>query len=260
MIKIDADKCIGCLRCTRACIFTIIEARGGRPVVLEDKLGCARCMHCGLVCPEGAISYNGEPMMVSEDKPLVSNMFRDELESFLLTRRSYRDFRPEPVEDELIRRALELTAWAPSAKNQHPTKYIVVSGREKVEKMMDVIVSYLQESGENPEVLSELARGNNMVLAKAPNLILAYAPDKAVNAPVDTALALNYAELLLQSRGVGTCWAGYLTRMLNKIPGLQEMFPLPEGCSFYACLLVGWPTEDYLYVPKRVKQADIVWK
>lgn len=260
MVKIDYDKCIGCLRCCRTCIFTIIENREGKPFVQEDKSGCARCMHCGIVCPEGAISYNDQPMALSEETPIVSDHYREELRDFLMLRRSYRDFRPEPVDEALIRMALETAAWAPSAKNQHPTKYIVVQGREKVEEIMTIILDYVRETSVSPEVASEYARGNNMVLGSAQAVILAYARNNAINPQVDTALALDYADLLLQANGVGTCWGGYLTRFLNQIPALQALFPLPENNSFYGCLMIGWPKEAYLYIPQRIKRADITWK
>ena len=82
MIKIDSEKCVGCLQCTRVCIWTILEARDGWPVVLEDKAaGCAKCMHCGIVCPEGAITFGDSPMMIAEEKPVVSDTFGEDLES-----------------------------------------------------------------------------------------------------------------------------------------------------------------------------------
>ena len=260
MVQIDYNKCIGCLKCTRVCIFSIIEVREGKPYVLEDKAGCAKCMHCGIVCPEGAVTFDGKPMMTGEEKPIVADTFSADIEAFLLTRRSYRDFKPEPVKQELIAKALEVAAWAPSAKNQHPTKYIVVSGREKIEKMMEIILEYLKETGESPEVVSEFERGNNMVFGKTSTVIMAYARNNAINPTVDTALALDYADLVLQANGVGTCWAGYLTRFLNKIPKLAEMFPLPQNNSFYGSLMIGYPREDYLYIPERLKRADITFK
>ncbi len=258
MIKINYDKCVGCFKCTRVCIWTILQVQDGKPYVNEEKaIGCAKCMHCGVVCPEGAIEYNGQPMMIAEDKPIVSDTFAEDIENFLMTRRSYRDFREDEVDSELIQKALEVAAWAPSAKNQHPAKYYVVQGREKIDQMMEIILNYVKESGQSPEIVSEYARGNNMVFGHANTVIMAYARNNAINAPVDTALALDYADLMLQAHGVGTCWAGYLTRFANTIPALQEMFPLPDNNSFYGALLVGWPKEDYLYIPQRLKRADI---
>ena len=260
MVKINYDKCVVCLKCTKVCIFSIIENRDGKPYVLEDKLGCAKCMHCGIVCPEGAITYDDRPMMISEDKPIMSDIFPKDLEDFLMPRRSYRNFKPEEVDTDIVRHALEVAAWAPSAKNQHPTKYIVVNGRKTIDKMMEHILEYLKETGESPEVVSEYERKNNMVFGKASTVILAYARNNAINPTVDTALALDYADLVLQSQGVGTCWAGYLTRFLNKIPNLAEMFPLPDNNSFYGALLVGYPSEEYLYIPEKLKRADIIIK
>lgn len=259
-VEIDLQKCVGCLACVRTCIFSRIEVRDGKPFVLADKAGCAKCMHCGIVCPEGAISWGGRPMMVSEEKPIVSDTFPDDLDDFMRLRRSYRDFREETVDPALLRGALTAAAWAPSAKNQHPVKYIVVQGRETVERIMGCILDHVCETGESPEVASEYARGNNMVLGNATNLILAYARDNAINPEQDTALALDYADLWLQARGLGCCWAGYLRRFLNKIPALRAMFPLPDGHSFYGCLLVGWPKEAYLYIPIRLKQPEIEFR
>lgn len=261
MIKINYDKCVGCLKCTQVCIWTIIEAHDGKPVVLEDKAkGCVKCMHCGIVCPEGAIEFKGQPMMIAEDKPIVSDTFPEDIENFLMTRRSYRNFRDEEVDFELIRQALEVASWAPSAKNQHPTKYYVVQGKEKIDHMMDIIMKYVEETGLSAELIPELERGNNMVFGHANTVIMAYARNNAINPQVDTALALDYADLCLQSKGLGTCWAGYFARFLNVVPELKEMFPLPDNNKFYGALLVGWPKEDYLYIPERLKRADIILK
>ena len=259
MIRIDYDRCVSCHKCTRVCVWTIIENHNGKPVVI-DKKGCIKCMHCGIVCSEGAISFDDKPMVTSQEKPVVADTFSDDLESFLLTRRSYRDFKPEALNIEDVRHALEIAAWAPSAKNQHPTKYIVINEKEKVDEIMGIIVDYLKSTHVSPEIIPELERGNNMVMGKAPALILAYARNNAINPSVDTALALDYTELILQSKGIGTCWAGYLTRFLNTIPALKEMFPLPENNSFYGALLAGYPREDYLYIPERLKRADITVK
>ena len=35
------------------------------------------------------------------------------------------------------------------------------------------------------------------------------------------------------------------------------MFPIPENNAFYGCMLLGYPTEEYFYIPRRLKLADI---
>ena len=256
MIKIDYDKCIGCLSCTDKCVCAAIGIGDGRPVYNEE-MGCIKCMHCAIACPENAITFDGKAAVLGEDLPVVSDTFADDLETMVLTRRSYRNFSEETVDPAEIRRALELTAWAPSSSNSHPVKYCVVSGRDTINKMMDLIVAYIKETGLYENILPRLERGMNPIVTNAPNLILAYTADDAWNPQIDVAIALTTAELLLQSRGIGTCWAGYLKTFLGKIPELQKMAGLPEGCTFHGCLLAGYPTEEYYYIPERIKRADI---
>ena len=57
-IRIDTQKCTGCMQCARACPFSAIDiqtiqAKKGRP-----ELTCAKCGECIAVCPQKAISYD----------------------------------------------------------------------------------------------------------------------------------------------------------------------------------------------------------
>ena len=198
-----------------------------------------------------------EEAAVEEDVEKYSDEFHGELVKLVRQRRSYRHYMDRPVEDEVLKEALELACWAPSAKNEHPTKWIVVRSREVLDDMMNKILAWVQETGNSLEILESYKEGMNVVMGTAPVILLAYCSDNAVNPKQDTAIAMETLELLLQSQGLGTCWAGYLTRFANTIPALQEMFPLPDNNSFYGALLVGWPKEDYLYIPQRLKRADI---
>jgi ferredoxin len=56
-MKIDTDKCKGCLKCASACPFgaidiTTIQEKKGHP-----ELNCAKCGECMNACPQKAISY-----------------------------------------------------------------------------------------------------------------------------------------------------------------------------------------------------------
>ena len=153
MIQIHEDKCIRCLRCADKCVCGAIEVRDGRPVINRDK-GCIKCMHCAIACPENAITYNGQPAIESEEMPVLADTFSADMENFLLAKRSYRNFKPEPVPMTEIESALNVAAWAPSAKNQHPTKYYVVSGQEEIDaitkytfKVNDVMREYFDSLG-----------------------------------------------------------------------------------------------------------------
>lgn len=261
MITVNKELCSGCLACVRVCPFTVLQAEGKTPQLKEGKV-CLKCMHCAAACPEGAISFGGQEAILDKRPVQLSEGFKEELEHHIMMRRSYRHFKETPVSRKEIEHALELASWAPSAKNQHPAKWIIVDSKEVIDAMMQAILDYVRETGNSPEIASEYEEeGNNVVMGTAPTLILCYARNNAINSPQDAAIAMTTAELILQARGIGTCWAGYLTRLCNAVPRLQELLPkLPENNSFYGAFMAGYPEgETYLSIPQRIKRADIQW-
>ena len=101
-----------------------------------------------------------------------------------------------------------------------------------------------------------------MLVGSATTLIVAYARDRAISPETDTAIAMTTAELYLQSKGVGTCWAGYLRKMCNAIPEIRTcILSIPDGYSVYGAFMAGYPDENekYIHVPERFKRAEIKW-
>ena len=258
MIKVNEQKCVKCYKCVSVCPFTVLGNENGYPALRKGKM-CINCMHCAAACPHGALEHKGKAA-VDRKVEKVADTFAADLEKHVLQRRSYRHFQDKPVDRELIQHVLELADWAPSAKNQHPHGWIVIDSKEMIDAIMDAIVEYSKENGVSPEIVSELEnQNNNVVMGTSRTLILCHANSGAINAPADSAIAMTTVELLLQANGVGTCWGGYLTRMCNAVPKIKEILPeLPENHSYYGTFMVGYPeNEDYLYVPERVKKADI---
>ncbi len=219
-------------------------------------------MHCGAACPTEAISFSGKSSILMDEIPRVGEEFVKDLKNHVLRRRSYRHFSEESVPRGTVEEALNLAAWAPSAKNQHPTKWIVIESKELMEEIMTLILDYVNRTGISPEIAREMEKGNNVVMGDAAMLILAYASDRAISPETDTAIAMTTAELYLQAKGLGTCWAGYLKRMANAVPEIRELLPgIPEKNSFYGALMVGYPEdENYIHIPERLDRADIKWR
>lgn len=259
MINIDPEKCIGCFKCVSVCPFKALNIENGRPAMRKEK-PCIRCLHCAAACAQDAIRLDDLNGILPVDLPERGEDFPGELEGYLLTRRSYRHFKPEQVPGEMINNALRISAWAPSAKNQHPTKWIVVCDENTIKSIMEFILEYVQETGISPEIAQLYESGHNIVMGNAKTLILGYSKTDAINPFVDTALALFNAELMLQAGGIGTCWAGYLTRMCNQVPAVRETIGLPDGCQVYGALMAGYPDrEEYIHIPNRHKLPDIKW-
>lgn len=259
MIEAEKNICTGCMKCVSICPFTVLEEANGHPRIKEGK-PCIKCFHCAAACPEGAITYRDKPAALMQNEFGESeDSFDSKLKAHILNRRSYRHFSAKKVPRTEIEEALELASWAPSAKNQHPTKWIIIESQEYLNKIMDAIVEYSKETGVSPEIVSELDIGNNVVMGTANTMILAYANDQAISPETDTAIAMTTAELYLQSKGIGTCWAGYFKRMCNTVPKIKDLLPkIPSACSFYGAFMIGYPEdEEYGFIPDRIKRADI---
>ena len=65
MIRIDKEKCTGCLTCLSVCPFTVLEEVDGKPQLAEGK-SCMACMHCAVACTEKAIFYGKQPAVLDE--------------------------------------------------------------------------------------------------------------------------------------------------------------------------------------------------
>lgn len=259
MITIDYEKCIGCNTCISVCPFEVLKAGAAGPEPAQDGI-CIRCLHCAAVCPENAICLGDLEGSLPGDVAKLPENGESLIRDFLMARRSYRMFKPEPVPRDVLSDAIRVAAWAPSAKNQHPAKWIIVDDGDRIKEMMEYILNFVKKTGTSPEIAALYEQGRNVVMGTAKTLILAYARTNAINPPVDTALALYNAELVLQAKGIGTCWAGYLTRMCNQVSEIKELLKLPEGCQFYGALMVGYPEgENYIHIPNRHKQPDIQW-
>lgn len=245
--------------CVKVCPFSVMINKDGIPQ-LDPNKKCIECMHCGAACPQKAIDFDNRVGLLDRDVTTITDEFPEELNSFLLQRRSYRSFDERKIPKELLEEALWLASYAPSAKNQRPTKWIVVNDIQIINKMMEEIIEFTTQEKIAPEIATEYAGGRNVVFGNANTIIVGFGSTKAINPTVDIALETHTAELVLQANGVGTCWAGYFARLSNVVPYIKEKLGLQEEDKVFTALMVGYPkNEKYLHIPSRKKEPDIKW-
>ena len=56
-MRIDTEKCKGCMKCAQACLFGAIDVATIQQKKNSPEITCAKCGECVAVCPEKAISY-----------------------------------------------------------------------------------------------------------------------------------------------------------------------------------------------------------
>lgn len=253
MFSIDYDICIGCGSCVKACPVGIFTQEEDGTIAPQQK-ECLNCFHCTAFCPVRAISHDklGHDACYPEPAPAGSL-----LEKFR-RRHSVRHFKEDTPEKELIRAALDGAACAPSAKNQQLCRWTVVLGRDRVEEICRLSLEWAKGERDYRHLVWLHRHGRNPITCDAPCLVIIHAPKDSHNPQTDSAITMTLAEQLLVDSGLGTCWGGYLCRMINLCGELKTALAIPEGHQVCCVLMAGYPDEYYHNIPYR-KNASIYW-
>ena len=141
---------------------------------------------------------------------------------FILSRRSIRVFKPEPVPLELLEKIVDIARYAPSSKNRQPWNFIIVTERSIIEKLSQI------------HRWSKPLRGAPACIVVASDVGVS-----PVSYQVDGANAAMYIMFAAHALGLGTVWI----QTLRNIGNVQEILGLPENLVPIAIIAIGWPAE-----------------
>ena len=250
---VDKLLCIGCGACVAACskgIFTP-DADGKMDTLNEP---CLNCFHCTAACPTKAVGCDG----LTEEQ-LYGAFSAKPLPALMQKRRSIRNFGRELPEKLFLQEVLDCAAYAPSARNEHPTRWVIVLSREKMDKLFRLTVEWAKRVNLEALVHSVEDLGRNPVTCGSSCAVIGCCRKDACSPETDTAIAVTHAELLLTEAGWGTCWSGYLRRGILGDPAIRALAGIPEGYDPYAVLLVGKAQGEHYLRPAYHRAAEIKW-
>jgi len=145
----------------------------------------------------------------------------------ILTRRSIRKYENKPVEEALVKELLAAAMAAPSAGNQQPWHFVVVTEREKLDALSHV----------HPYVT---------MLRQAPLAILVCADPKVEKFPgnwvLDCAAATQNLLLAAHGLGLGAVWTG-LYPDAARMTSVTELMKLPAHIQPHSLVPLGWPAQ-----------------
>ena len=260
-ISVDIALCKKDGACVAVCPARILALDGhGFPQEIAGG-NCIFCGHCVAVCPSGALTHAGlpdEPMLAAPRRlpapPLIDH--------FLMGRRSVRNFKQRPIARETLEAVLDVARRAPTATNSQLLHWIVVNDAARVRALSEETMNWMRNSGANLEQLDrwEMHRkaGYDFILRGAPALVVVCAPSSYEWATQDSTIALTFLELAAEARGLGACWAGYVTRVARVRAPLREAMSVPEGYAVCGGLMLGQRKFTYRRIPPR-KPLSVQW-
>lgn len=251
-ITIDDEKCLRCGLCTTICPLRIlrIDDEGRLRTTDAYELLCIGCGHCAAVCPEGAISVNG---ISGEQMPPV--MFHPEerqiFEQLVRRRRSVRFYKPDTIPAEELQRLIDVTRWAPTAKNTQDVCWTVIQSPARVHTLSGMVIDWFRESGTMTGIVKAWENGKDVVLRHAPHLVITHSSVDAFMPETDCAIAMTILDLAATASGLGTCWAGFFMRAVEAWAPIVREIELPEDHRVYGALIIGYPAYQFKRVPPR---------
>lgn len=134
------------------------------------------------------------------------------------TRRTVREFKPDPVPEEVVYKILQAARWAPSSSNSQPWHFIVVKDRATLEAMGRIATQ-------------------GSFIAQAP-LAVTIVMDNAPRPQLDAGRALQQMELMAWAEGVGTCFVGVRTEDQQR--GIKELLGIPPEMELICIMPFGY--------------------
>ena len=134
------------------------------------------------------------------------------------TRLTVREFKPDPVPDEVVEKLLRAVQWAPSSRNRQPWRLVVVRDKDTLRKIGSIASS-------------------GRFVADAP-MAIAVAMENADRPDLDTGRAVQQMELVAWEEGLGTCFVGL--RLAEQNRQVKQLLAIPDSFDLVTVLPFGY--------------------
>lgn len=167
------------------------------------------------------------------------------LYDLIISRRSIRQFKQEPVSRDILQKLINASRLAPSAANRQPLEFVVVD-EEKIRKEVFTCLkwaAYIAPEG-NPKP------GHEPV---AYIVVLVNSEIREKGFEWDVGAAIENMILAALEKGIGSCWLLSVDR-----EKLREILNIPENYKIDSVLALGYPDENP--VIEDMKDSIKYWK
>ena len=141
------------------------------------------------------------------------------------SRRSIRTFVSAEVDDRTIDTIIEAGTWAPSGLNNQPWKFVVIKGREMLDKLS------------RQTVYTHVIKNAPVCIAVFLDNKASYHREKDIQA---IGACLQNMLLAIHHLGLGGVWLGEILKNRKQVEALLEV---PDGVELMAVVALGHPAE-----------------
>ena len=134
------------------------------------------------------------------------------------TRLTVREFKPDPVPDDVVDKLVRAGQWTASSRNLQPWHFIVIRDRDTLAKIGSIASS-------------------GRFVADAP-MAIAIAMENADRADLDAGRAMQQIELVAWEEGLGTCFVGL--RIAEQNSQVKQLLGVPDSFEMVTVLPFGY--------------------
>ena len=163
----------------------------------------------------------------------------------IMTRRSVRDYKAEPVAREQMQTIIECGIYAPSAMNLQPWAVRVVDAPDFIDGVTAIAVEQMPRLAET--------EGFRNFFRNAPTVAFIACPEESYSGEYDCGLLSENMMLAAWSMGIGSCCLGSVVPVMNSeaAAAYMERLELPEGYKLQVAIAFGYPEGEIPAAPER---------
>ena len=140
---------------------------------------------------------------------------------------SIRKYQDRPVEKEKTEAILRAAMQAPSAANQQPWEFYVVTDR-KILQALSEVSPYAKMTASAPAAIVSAYRKQRLILAYA---------------EIDLSIAMENLWLETDAQGLGGVWLG-IAPLEDRMQAVEKILNMPETLRAFAIFPYGYPAEE----------------
>lgn len=279
---LDREKCTACGLCAEVCGLDVIVGNGNTGPTINHTAYCHACGHCVAICPQNALSIRS--IAGDEFTPMHTPAISPpDMEAFLLTKRSCREFKERPVEKSVIESLIDVARTAPTSINCQERAFIVVTDADKIAELREALTKHTRSllrliklAASKPAApflpsdtqqhmrhlqadfevaLRHMDNGGDYIFHNAPCLIFFTGVTMDPSGRDHALGAQHYLMLYAETLGLGTCINGY-AQSAPKL--LAKHLNVPKAHTIYGATMLGYRKYTYRRRVYR-KPASIVY-